>query len=218
MANVFIENATLQNIANAIRNKTGKTEKILPAEMPAEIESIETGGGDNYYDTFWDNYQDYGNRTDYQYAFSYGGWNDKTFNPKYNMKVLNATSMFYTSQVTEINKTLDLSECTNCGTMFAYSMVLTVKDMLVNENLDFSNAFRACYGLTTLGIRGTIGKTITVQWSNRLSSESVDNIINCLKDLTGQTTQMIAFHATVGAELTDTQKATITAKNWTLVY
>lgn len=45
MSNVFIENATLQNIANAIRNKTGKTETMLPAEMPAEIESIETGGG-----------------------------------------------------------------------------------------------------------------------------------------------------------------------------
>ncbi|MBR5223242.1 MAG: hypothetical protein IKV81_03660 [Clostridia bacterium] len=45
MPNVFIENATLENIADAIRNKTGKTEKMLPAEMPAEIESIEAGGG-----------------------------------------------------------------------------------------------------------------------------------------------------------------------------
>ena len=43
MSNVFIENATLQNIADAIRGKTGKTETMLPAEMPAEIESIESG-------------------------------------------------------------------------------------------------------------------------------------------------------------------------------
>ena len=45
MSNVFVENETLQNIADAIRNKTGKTEKMLPAEMSAEIGSIETGGG-----------------------------------------------------------------------------------------------------------------------------------------------------------------------------
>lgn len=48
MANVLVENATLQNIANAIRSKTGKTETMLPAEMSAEIESI--SGGEEQYD------------------------------------------------------------------------------------------------------------------------------------------------------------------------
>ena len=43
MANVLVEENTLNNIANAIRNKNGKTNKMLPSEMPSEIASIETG-------------------------------------------------------------------------------------------------------------------------------------------------------------------------------
>jgi hypothetical protein len=48
MANVLIENTTMQKIANSIRAKTGKTYTMLPSEMPDEIASIETGGGGGY--------------------------------------------------------------------------------------------------------------------------------------------------------------------------
>ena len=51
-----------------------------------------------------------------------------------------------------------------------------------------------------------------------LSDETIQSIIDGLADLTEQTTQTITFYATVGAKLTDEQKATITAKNWTLAY
>ena len=43
MANVFINDDTMKNIANSIRKKTGKSEKILPKNMPSEIESIQGG-------------------------------------------------------------------------------------------------------------------------------------------------------------------------------
>lgn len=43
MANVLINPDTMTSIANAIRSKTGKTAKIKPAAMPAEITSITTG-------------------------------------------------------------------------------------------------------------------------------------------------------------------------------
>ena len=44
MSKVFIEETSLSAIGDAIRAKTGKTELFSPAQMPAEIESIETGG------------------------------------------------------------------------------------------------------------------------------------------------------------------------------
>lgn len=44
MANVLIEESTMSAIGNAIREKTGKTDLILPADMPTEIEGIESGG------------------------------------------------------------------------------------------------------------------------------------------------------------------------------
>ena len=45
MAKIFIEESTLSAIGNSIRAKTGKTNMIPPLNMPAEIESIQTGGG-----------------------------------------------------------------------------------------------------------------------------------------------------------------------------
>lgn len=45
MAKYVIEDTTLNNTANAIREKTGKTDKITPSNFATEIASIETGGG-----------------------------------------------------------------------------------------------------------------------------------------------------------------------------
>ena len=46
MAKYVIEDTTLTNIASAIREKTGKSELLLPSQMPSEIQSISSGGED----------------------------------------------------------------------------------------------------------------------------------------------------------------------------
>lgn len=43
MANVLIEETTMTSIGDSIRSKTGKTDLILPANMPEEIDGITTG-------------------------------------------------------------------------------------------------------------------------------------------------------------------------------
>ena len=48
MSKVFINEATLTGIGDAIRSKEGSTELIPPMEMPARIEAL--GGGVNYLD------------------------------------------------------------------------------------------------------------------------------------------------------------------------
>lgn len=45
MSKVAINEITLTNIGDAIREKTGKTDLIAPVDMPAEIASISTSGG-----------------------------------------------------------------------------------------------------------------------------------------------------------------------------
>lgn len=80
------------------------------------------------------------------------------------------------------------------------------------------NAFTNCSSLVDITFSGTIGKTISFAQSSNLSAESVQNIIDCLADLTGATAQTLTLHAAVGAKLTQTQKDAISAKNWTLVY
>ena len=49
MAKYVIEDTTLTNIASAIREKTGKSDLLLPSQMPSEIQSISGGGGDTDY-------------------------------------------------------------------------------------------------------------------------------------------------------------------------
>ena len=45
MSEYLIQDTTLDDIADAINAKTGKSAAMTPAEMVTEIESIETGGG-----------------------------------------------------------------------------------------------------------------------------------------------------------------------------
>ena len=102
-----------------------------------------------------------------------------------------------------------------CGSLQTIRKI-TLPEILIGT--PFYNSFMGCSKLTNITFEGVIGVNISFDASPLLSAESIDNIINCLKDLTGGTAQTLTFHATVGSNLTDTQKATITAKNWTLVY
>ena len=79
--------------------------------------------------------------------------------------------------------------------------------------------FYQCTALEEIRIKaGTINKSIAFAQSNKLSDASIQSIIDGLADLTGATTQTVTFHADVGNKLTQAQKDTITAKNWTLAY
>ena len=125
MANVFIEENTLTAIGDAIRAKTGGTEGILPADMPAQIESIETGTVDGN-DAFWSTYQDNGNRADYNNAFAGIGWSNNTFKPKYDIVPTSAYMMFRNSQISgdfveilnDLGVAFDTSNLTNPQYMF----------------------------------------------------------------------------------------------------
>lgn len=93
-----------------------------------------------------------------------------------------------------------------------------IEKLIVNDTVTYSNWFLNTTGLVEIRFEGVIGHDIAFAGASELSAGSVQSIIGHLKDLTGKTSQTLTFHATVGGRLTDTQKATITAKNWTLVY
>ena len=65
---------------------------------------------------------------------------------------------------------------------------------------------------------GTMKRNLSMQSCEKLSDGSIQSVIESLQDLTGQATKNLTFHQSVGDKLTPAQKATITAKNWTLVY
>jgi hypothetical protein len=93
-------------------------------------------GKKDEYDKFWDNFQEYGNRTNYTNAFRGGyGFNNQNLYPKYDIcPVGSATQMFYgwsgysenvrkinfKERMTECGVVLDTSQATNLTSAFAY--------------------------------------------------------------------------------------------------
>jgi hypothetical protein len=136
-------------------------------------------------------------------------------------KATNGTSWFQNSYVTRIPP-IDARNMTSCSSMFNGCVNLQGIEMNnVREDMTGNTiTYSSCQSLTTIKVTGSIGASTVVnfKWSPLLSNGSVQSVIDCLKDLTGLASQTLTFHADVGAKMTEQQKATITAKNWTLVY
>ena len=66
-----------------------------------------SGGGEAYYDEFWDVVQENGERTDYSYGFCHSTWTDAIFRPKYDIKPKQANYMFTQSAITDLQAALD---------------------------------------------------------------------------------------------------------------
>ena len=85
--------------------------------------------------------------------------------------------------------------------------------------INTTSAFYECRALEEVEFKqGTIPKSIEFNHSPNLTETAIQSIVDGLADLTGATAQTLTFHRTTGNKLTEAQKATITAKNWTLVY
>ena len=134
----------------------------------------------------------------------------------------NGTSFISTFQYSNVTSipSLDLRKGTNFNGMFAYaSSIQEIGEMDISSATIVSNMFLSCSGLIKVSFtRGCIKLSISFAQSGRLDDASIQSIMDGLADLTGQTAQTLTLHATVGAKLTDAQKATATAKNWTLAY
>jgi hypothetical protein len=247
MGQGFISKYILKDIADFIRAKKNTTDKIAPIDMVAELETLPSyeDGKQAEWSSIWDGIQNFGNRTEYDYAFRDKGWTDENFNPKYPIAPTKAERMFDGTGITDFTRegivldfskvtwgrwafantqnteiklpTLDFSGLTVSAETFFRSWVKELS-LITNEAFNFSNSFWGCKYLENLTINGVINSSIYLKDSNLLSAESVQGVIDCLKDLTGATAQTLTLHAAVGAKLTEAQKATITAKNWTLVY
>lgn len=171
------------------------------------------GGGDNYYDTFWDAYQDYGNRRSYTYAFAKQGWNNETFNPKYPIiAVGDASYMFDGCTLTDFDFVengisldtsgaasltyafrnckgiyrigeIDCSGCKDVNRLFYSCKMPNIDNLIVHENLTYSNTFDYAT-IENITISGVIGKNGFKLTSSTLTKASVISIINALSSTT----------------------------------
>lgn len=199
----------------AIADKLTQIANNVPLVYNAGLEAGKSEGGDSWYDTFWDSYQQNGNRQNYQAAFPREGWNDVTFKPKYDMAPTTCYQMFQTCKITDLKKALqdagvkldtknstsftqfiqssditilpkiDLTDATNTSSAFATNVIQSIEELVVSETTPFSKTFDNAPNLTYMIVTGTIGRNGLDLHWSPLTHESLTSIINALKDFTG---------------------------------
>ena len=210
--NVFNEENVL-SISEKLERATVNVGKVFEAGRKYELSNTyDKGyrdGKEAEYTEFWDAYQEYGNKTNYEATFAGGGWNNKTFMPKYPIRPTYAYYMFYACGVTdgwEIIKNIDFSQCsmmsnafsrchfvhvgeidctsaTALTNLFSNSRnLVTVDKLIVNEQNMFFNAFNNVTTLENITFEGSIANDISFQWAPKLTKESIESIINHLSD------------------------------------
>lgn len=158
-------------------------EKVL--RQKKDFDDVYEAGKKAEYDAFWDRVQDYGNRTNYDYAFAGIGWIEEIFKPKHDIVPLTANGMFQTNRMLNgdmdelIKKQgiiFDTSKCTSF-TNFANSAVGITKfpplDFTsVTTEMGNTNTFSYCSNLvefeitinaTTPFSNGTFNRCVALQ-------------------------------------------------------
>lgn len=149
-------------------------------EYNKELEKVLSGqdtGGKGYYDEFWDEYQDYGNRTNYERAFAGAGWNDKTFKPKYKVNIVGSAYMtFAGTSLTEITReTVDFSKTNSFNYTFYYQNRLEKVEVDCSSALKLQDVF---YNDTSYANKDKYGNLADVKLFNIKENCDFSRIFN----------------------------------------
>ena len=105
-------------------------------------------GGGSGDDTFWDTYQNNGERSNYNYAFYSAFWDDTNFKPKHNFRFSTANYVFYQCGVTDLvailkreGITMDFSPCTVFSYAFYSSGLVTLPVINTTKASSLPNTF-----------------------------------------------------------------------------
>jgi hypothetical protein len=129
----------------------------------------------------------------YYYAFAFYTWNDKNYNPKYDIICAESNTggqhVFSTNISLTDTKVPIYTNSRNANYMFNGATKLqTINKLVVKETTAFSSTFVNCTSLQNISIEGAIGKSISFADCSKLSEESIMSILNALSTtVTGQT-------------------------------
>lgn len=233
MANVFVEENSLQDIADAIRKSNGGDEKYLPSEMASAIQKLDmlkhvvTARGLFTNVVFPEDMLDItvnllnlksSEANNMNATFSNSNVRSvRIFIPS--GVVVNSWGLFLSSKNIEYVEFINGFTTNNVANMFNSAMNIKkiIGEMDVSQCTTLANMFPGISLLEEVYfVPFTIKYDLHLANAKLLKDESVKSIISGLADLTGQTAQILTLHADVKAKLTDEQVATITDKNWTL--
>ncbi len=232
-----IQQEKFKEIADKIREKTETVDLIKPSDFADKIEAVyaagQSAGGGSYdagfadgkqaeYDAFWDAFQENGNRKVYNYSFT--GWTDEIYNPKYPILVVGDVSVgnsYNSTKITDTKVSITAS-CKNLITFFANSaQLVTIPSLdLSGVTTLIDRCFSSCSRLQNLTMVGSINANgFDVSPCKSLTHKSLMSIITALADKT-QDTSGTEWVCTLGTDnlnkLTDAEIAVATGKGWSL--
>ena len=137
-------------------------EKTL--QLKEDFAEVYEAGKQKARSDFWDSYQNYGERTDYSYAFynndwiQYYPWNGDTIKPKYDIVPTTANRMFYRvkgiedlgKHFEELGIKFDLSKATNVALTFPYIDCVKLPIIDCSNATTIDNTFNYCSNLETI--------------------------------------------------------------------
>lgn len=164
----------------------------------------------DYFYTFWDNFQQYGERENYNYGFGGAGWTNETFTPQYDIRptafarafafsgiegslkeilekqgvVLDTSNLAYCEYVfdgaSKITEVPHLVGNNSFAGVFSKAVSLVTASLEPKEKTTFDASFHNCYELTNLTITGVVGNNIDLSPCKKLSKASITSVINAL--------------------------------------
>ncbi len=172
--------SSMTAIADTLRAKTGKSDKLTLNQMPTEINDAYEAGKKTEYDEFWDNHptaKGYCNGTN---LFSGAGWNNVTFKPKFDIILGHCYMAFKSCAVTDLVERLkecgvilDLSKATNFYYAFTESNISHIGEIhLTHSNFSSSTTgtismFATAYDLHTID-KIVVNNEGTTKFSNSM--------------------------------------------------
>ncbi|MBR5155712.1 MAG: hypothetical protein IKW62_04440, partial [Clostridia bacterium] len=193
-------------IADAMRKKTSKTDKLTLDDMANAVEDVYDAGSEVQKKAFWDAFTNNNTRTLYPSAFR--GSADGCLDAPYPIIIRNAEACFRDSSIKKITdrqvdlsrlinfpygfhsskieelETINLSSNSNNAAVFYLAKKLhTIKKFIVAETSDFTKApacFSGASGLKNITVEGSFGTNISFSYCSQLTSESVESIVAAL--------------------------------------
>jgi hypothetical protein len=99
-------------------------------------------------------------------------------------KGTSTTHMFQEANISVVPE-LDFSNFGTLGYLCNNSKIQTFRKIKVSEKTKFTSNFNGCAALTNITFEGVIGQNgLDLQWSTKLSADSITSIINCLSTTT----------------------------------
>ena len=183
-----------KEIADKIREKTGRTDKIKPSEFAELQNDVFEAGRNAESKWFWDLYQDNGARTDYSTAFAGPCWSNELFKPLYDIHVSYSYGMFRSSAI-EIDLvdfsgrndiTIDFSNLSNAQYTFWRSLITHIGEIGLASGGTFTQTFYSAAKLHTIEkliVKSTNKFADTFKESTALENITVEGTIGASFDI-----------------------------------